>query len=260
MYGGLKWKLWSAIGAAAILLGRLTSRRRNTDPVLISSARHFQPNEPGNHPAPPGLTRSPERADPASYDTDWSPDQPNHGGVQTRTRPATSAVHAPAPVPQAQAAPRLLVREGRDLILHPTAALPGACVRCAAPATTIKTKSSRYHHPMLYLLLIAGPFLYVPIALGGSRKFGFQFGYCATHNRRHWQSRLAMTAIFVASIAALILSTDSPRMLGAGVIMAHIAVIGAAVIGSRSVRAVHIDSNMVKLRGFGRPFLAMIRP
>jgi hypothetical protein len=94
------------------------------------------------------------------------------------------ASHAPAPVSPA------IVRRGSTLILPAPAPgqpviLPPPCVRCGAPADGKSVeKTYSWHHPAIYLTILAGVLIYVIVAVIVRKMMRVRVPLCARHAQR----------------------------------------------------------------------------
>ena len=77
--------------------------------------------------------------------------------------------------------------DGKNLVLHRDARLPDRCLRCNEPATVRLRKTLYWHHPALYLLILAGLLLYAIVALIVRKKLPSEWPLCGRHaGRRRW--------------------------------------------------------------------------
>ena len=67
------------------------------------------------------------------------------------------------------------------LVMAKRAPLPQRCVKCNAPAQQTLNRKLRWHHPALYLVIFAGPLLYLILSLVLSKSATIHIGLCETH-------------------------------------------------------------------------------
>jgi hypothetical protein len=110
-----------------------------------------------------------------------------------------SYVPAPATFPIMRDGQKLIV----PLVMNQPSVLPPPCVKCGAPASKTVTKLFSWHHPALYLLILAGLLIYVIVALIVRKSIKLSVPLCA----RHAQKR--STAVMLAWVIPVIGVADA---------------------------------------------------
>ena len=162
-------------------------------------------------------------------------------------------------------------RDGPILIVRSLTSLPGRCVKCNAdvtdqPGSKRLTQKLAWHHPALFLLILAGILIYAIVALIVQKKATVELSLCPVHNakRTRW---LAFTwAVVLIGLGMLIWGcaggTNYARhddmwpawfMLG-GI---AVAVIGGIIglVGARVLTPKRIDEHFAWLKGAAPEFL-----
>jgi hypothetical protein len=156
------------------------------------------------------------------------------------------------------------VRQGSRLTLpNPGAAqaavLPPFCVRCNAPSNGKPlTKTLSWHHPALYLVILAGVLIYVIVAIIVRKTMKVQVPLCAQHAQRR------STAVMLSWIMPLIGIADVivlPRV-GVDVAVAVLLMFALVVAGGITwaivgtpIRPKRIDQYRGIFTGFCEEFL-----
>jgi hypothetical protein len=100
-------------------------------------------------------------------------------------------------------------RQGKLLIVPRgfEGSLPaGTCVKCGRPASTVKKRQMFWHHPALYLIILAGLLLYVIVALIVRKKMVLNAGLCEQHVAKRRNMILAAWGAFLAGVAVPFIS------------------------------------------------------
>jgi hypothetical protein len=147
-------------------------------------------------------------------------------------------------------------RSGSALVIRTGTGLPPRCVKCNGPAVLpVKQRTIYWHHPALYLLILAGVLIYAIVALVVRKQASVAPGLCA----RHRQRRLAwIGAGWLGPVAGILLMAASGKASAITVLGAVVLVVSPilGVVMSQIVAATRIDDGFVHLKGCGEPFLA----
>ena len=149
-------------------------------------------------------------------------------------------------------------QEGKTLIMDKHAFLPDYCVKCNAPANGLRLrKRLRWHHPLLYLLVIPGVLIYAFVATFLSQQATVEFGICADHKRRRriiWGIGLALLIIgLIMPFAGL--ANESGGVAGIGFLILLVAIVWL-VMASKFVNVKKMDERFVWMTGVNQGFLA----
>jgi hypothetical protein len=160
-------------------------------------------------------------------------------------------------------------KDSKVVVTHDGATFPPRCVKCNAdsPGGPIK-RNVYWHHPALYILLVAGILfrigilLYIIVAAIVRRKAIVHLHLCPRH-------RFLRTAAIVARWAAVplafiwVLLTGSliPRWIMPVGLVLFFCLLIIGIFMSRTLRASMIEKDKtVFLKGLGRPFIASLPP
>ncbi|HET6879376.1 MAG TPA: hypothetical protein VFI31_04450 [Pirellulales bacterium] len=157
-------------------------------------------------------------------------------------------------------------RDGKQLVMWKGATLPDRCVRCNAPAHGRRLKRTlSWHHPLIFLVILAGVLVYVIVALVVRKTAVVSIGMCDRHYRRRLQSMLAWWLI-TFGCGALLWYGISVGELGNGgwaialAIIIFLANLFFAVAITLPVSPAKIDDNYVWLKKICPAYLAEFPP
>lgn len=151
-----------------------------------------------------------------------------------------------------------IARRGRLLVTGRNQALPALCVKCNKPASgkPLRCKMT-WHHPALYLTILAGLLIYVIVALIVQKSAVVHASLCERHRRRRRAGVLAGLAVFLVGIAWVIMSVQLADV--AHVLLAALLILFGLVIVlifQPVLRPVRIDDCFVWAKGCCDEFLA----
>jgi hypothetical protein len=153
-------------------------------------------------------------------------------------------------------------RANRQFVARVQTPLPDRCVCCNAPANGYRLKRQlSWHPPVYYALLLAGPLIYIIVALFASRKAVIQVGLCSKHRWRRGWGMLTATIAILAGVALIDAFTASGAQAWVLLILGLLVLGGGIVVGARVdgvVSSARIDNEHIWLRGAKEPFLASL--
>lgn len=157
-----------------------------------------------------------------------------------------------------------IIRQGPKLIIPVPASgqaaiLPPLCVRCGSPADGKPVEKNFYwHHPALYLVILAGVLIYAIVALVVRKSIKVRVPLCARHAQRR---SLAVTLAWVLPLAGVadifVLSqfnVDGGLVALIAVVLILTGIIIWAVVGY-PIRPRLIDQYRGEFTGFCETFL-----
>ncbi len=155
-----------------------------------------------------------------------------------------------------------LWQSGKLLIMRKDAQLPNRCVKSNQPTTRRLKRSLIWHHPAVYLALLANLIIYAILALCLQKKATIRIGLSDDWfwKRRRaiiigWGSVLLSIGLFILAAANLDQSDWAGwLMLGSVFLFLFGTIYG--LVASRMVVATRIDDAYVWLKGVNREFLA----
>lgn len=152
-------------------------------------------------------------------------------------------------------------RDGNALVMHKQGDLPDRCVRCNAPANGIRLKRDlSWHHPAIYLIILAGLLIYVIVALIVRKTAKIEVGICKRHRSRRRIGIAVAWLMALLGIATFFLTTEQhawPVIVGLLLILLSLIV---GMIASRVVTPKKIDDSYVWLTGVHPDYLAQLPP
>ncbi|HEV3339822.1 MAG TPA: hypothetical protein VG125_05680 [Pirellulales bacterium] len=149
-------------------------------------------------------------------------------------------------------------REAKTLVMWKDAVLPDRCVRCNAPANGRRLRRTLYwHHPLIWLIVLISPLIYIIVALIVRQKAVVAIGMCDRHYARRLKSILAwwlITAVCVGIFWYGIESNAGWFILAA--VIAFLLNLCFAVAISTPVAPTRIDDHYVWLKKIHPDYLA----
>jgi hypothetical protein len=158
-----------------------------------------------------------------------------------------------------------LWRKDRLLVMHKSAPLPPRCVKSNEPTKRTLKRNLTWHHPAVFLALLANLLIYVILAIILSKRATIHIGlsdrWFAKRRRAiaiGWGLVLASVGMFVAGIMSIDRRDDMAVLLifGAFVVFLFGAIYG--LIAARMVAPVRITDDYVWLKGVHPDFLASL--
>lgn len=152
----------------------------------------------------------------------------------------------------------VVAREGKTLVMSRDAQLPDRCVKCNAADGIVRLKRNLYwHHPLIYLCLLANILIYAIVATCVRKRATIEVGLCPRHLKRR-RAGIAIGwgsfGLFVASLFALGLQHGGWIAL-AGFVIFLVGVV-AGVVMSTPVSPKRIDEENIWLKGVHPAYLA----
>jgi hypothetical protein len=151
-------------------------------------------------------------------------------------------------------------RDGKFLVTLKSTPLPEACLKCGAPPVKRVKKTLSWHDPLLYLVLLAGPLIYLIIALCLRKTARVLVPLCPACNGRRKRNIAIGWLSFAAAVAAFFISGAVVENEDTSII---VALCGGALItfslfwalGTQLVLPQKINENHAWLKKAGAPFL-----
>jgi len=147
-------------------------------------------------------------------------------------------------------------RNNSVLAMTKEALLPNRCIKCNAPADEQLKRKLTWHHPALYLLVLASVLIYAVVAMVVRKTATVNVGLCEDHSSARRRNIAITWALGLASIvgfvAAIMFEEGSFAGFGSALILA------AAIYGIATLRVVvptKIDNYFVWLKGVDANYL-----
>ena len=139
------------------------------------------------------------------------------------------------------------------------ARLPDRCVKCNQPTQTRLKRNFSWHHPALYLLLLAAWLIYLIVAMIVRKQATVELGLCDEHKQKRRRNILIMWALLllgvVCFVIAIAVEDGSPALLGL------LLVLGGVIFGIVTTRVAvpsKIDNQFVWLKGINKDYLDLL--
>jgi hypothetical protein len=155
-------------------------------------------------------------------------------------------------------------RSGNMLVMHKQSPLPFRCVKSNEPASDYLRRRLSWHHPLLYLVILANLLIFVIVALVVSKKADIKIGLSEAWFARRRQAMIVGWSCFLAGCGmffASFLLDISDDVRGAALITSIVlAMFGIfwGLLKSRMIVAKKIDDHFVWLKGIHPDFLATL--
>lgn len=147
-------------------------------------------------------------------------------------------------------------RNNSQLVMTKQALLPNRCIKCNAPADEKLKRKLTWHHPALYLLILASLLIYAVVAMVVRKTATVDVGLCEEHSsarRRNILITWALGFACVASFVAAVLFEDGYLAVLGGFLLLSMAIYGIATL--RVVTPTKIDDYCVWLKGIDSNYL-----
>lgn len=147
-------------------------------------------------------------------------------------------------------------REGKLVVVPVGNKLPPRCVKCNAPADLEKPRAFAWHHPGWYLFIPLNIILYAVIAMLVQKRAKVALGLCVAHRARRRKFTLTAVALLLMAVVGVYFAAigENPA-LGGMSLLAFLAALIVAIIGSRSLHPARISADEVRLKGASPAFL-----
>ena len=142
------------------------------------------------------------------------------------------------------------------LIMTKEAMLPSRCVKCNAHTDERLKRKLRWHHPALYLLILANLLIYFVVAMVVRKTATVNVGFCPEHlsaRKKHLVVTWALGLGCVASFFIAVMLDDINFIFLAFVLILCTAVYGISTL--KVVVPTRIDEHLVYLKGVNADYL-----
>jgi hypothetical protein len=155
--------------------------------------------------------------------------------------------------------------EGNILVVPRGAALPANCVKCPNPPQRWLQKTFYWHNPMLYLIALVSPVIYVIVALIVRKQVPLAVPLCETHDSAR-KTKIWIGAILLLGCVPLPVALGMALNSDAGVVLAVFLGVAMFIAGllviafSIPLRPMYIGDDCAKFKGAHPDFLARLKP
>jgi hypothetical protein len=186
-------------------------------------------------------------------------------GVNPYAAPREAGYYVP-PQSGASAPFAGLWRQGNQLVMHKLAPLPDICLKSNQPATRRLKRKLSWHHPAVYLAILAHLLIYVIVALVIRKTATIHIPlteeWFAIRRRRmlfSWGAILLSMMLFAVSVSVIDREAWAPLVL----IVSLLLFLAAAIYGLLSCRLVwpkRMTDDYIWLKGVHQEFLDRLEP
>jgi hypothetical protein len=155
-------------------------------------------------------------------------------------------------------------RDGKTLVMVKIARLPSRCVKCNEPATNRLKRTLYWYNPLLFLLILASPLIFIIVALIVRKSVKVEVPLCERHRALRKNGMLAGVGIFLVGIILCFspaMGKDDIYVYGliSGIVLFFVGLIVMAV-ASQVVTASKIDDTHAWLKKVSPLYLATLPP
>lgn len=195
--------------------------------------------------------------------------QGNHNPFADELNPYATPVevgYRPPQSPVADSPFAGLWRQGDLLVMHKAAPLPDICLKSNEPATERLKRKLSWHHPAIYLVILAHILIYLVIALIVRKTATIYIPLTEDWYRRRQRRMLFSWSTVVLSLVLGVLSgyfADTHQLAPLGILAAIVLGLGGAIYGTVSCRLVvpkRMTDDYIWLKGVHHDFLARLEP
>ena len=165
----------------------------------------------------------------------------------------------------AAAAPTQPRRVGQQFVVPRAGApLPSNCVKCGKPTQDTMNKTFWWHNPVLYLIVLISPIIYVIVALIVRKSCKLNVPICEEHRgsykSKRWTGGLLMLASIPLWIAIGALGHGSDDAVGIGALVFGVTLlVGLIVFGVATIiKPTNMDEQTATFKGAGEGFLQLL--
>ncbi|MEZ0298210.1 MAG: DUF4339 domain-containing protein [Candidatus Methylacidiphilales bacterium] len=155
--------------------------------------------------------------------------------------------------------------DGKVVLARNAATLPSRCLKCNCEVTEKAiTRKLYWHHPIIYLVLLISPVVYVIVAIISRRRASLDIYLCRRHRSvRTW----AIAGGWLGSILGLVIMAGGTSIVGDTgfyvVLLGALTLLASIIAGfafSRFASAKLIKDELVWLKGAGNAFRESLPP
>ena len=153
-------------------------------------------------------------------------------------------------------------RDNATLVMVKEALLPNRCVKCNAPAESVRVRRRlSWHHPVLYLLIFVAFIVYVILAAAFSKRAIVYIGLCPEHFQRRRKNLIVGLIVLVTGfVGAIIAFANEYPMIGLLGLAVFLFAMVWLIVTSRIVTVKKIDDRLVWLNGINPSYLSQFPP
>ena len=164
------------------------------------------------------------------------------------------------------APPGGLWRKGSVLVMHRMATLPSRCIKSNQPATGWLKRNLAWHHPAVFLAILAGLLIYIILALILTKRATIHVGLTDEWFARRrnaiivaWGLVLLSIVMFIGGIAAVDQTELAPWLIFGSIVLFFVGAL-YGLLRARIVTPERIDDQYIWLKGVHPSILAELPP
>ena len=177
-----------------------------------------------------------------------------------------SGAAAGAAVATAPAAASTARRVGQQFVVPRQAvpALPPNCVKCGRPTQDTMNKTFWWHNPVLLLIVLISPIIYVIVALIVRKSCKLNVPVCEEHRSsyktKRWVGGLMMLGSIPVPIAVGVLGNGSDNAVLAAIFLFFVLFIAGAIVFGLAgpIKPSNMDEQTATFKGAGESFLQLL--
>jgi hypothetical protein len=150
-------------------------------------------------------------------------------------------------------------RDKATLVMSKEARLPDRCIKCNEPTHGRLRRKLSWHHPAIYILLLAAWLIYLIVAMVVRKRATVELGLCEEHQQKRRRNILIACALLLLGVVcffvAIAANDGSPALLGVLMLLGGL-VFG--VVAARVTVPAKIDDRFVWLRGVNKNYLDLL--
>lgn len=150
-------------------------------------------------------------------------------------------------------------REKSVLVMSRDARLPDRCVKCNQPTQERLKHTFSWHHPAIYILLVAAWLIYLIVAMVVRKQATVELGLCDEHKQKRRRNILIMWALLLLGVVCFVIAIAgddvSPAFFGI------LLLLGGMIFGLATTRVAvpsKIDNRFVWLKGINKDYLDLL--
>ena len=179
---------------------------------------------------------------------------------------AMTGAAAVAKVEAALAGPSTARRVGQQFVVPRLAVppLPPNCVKCGRPTQDTMNKTFWWHNPVLLLIALISPLIYVIVALIVRKSCKMNVPICEEHRGSYKTKRLVgglmMAGCIPVPIAVGVIGNGSDASVGIAVVLFFVLLVAGAIVFGLAlpIKPANMDEQTATFKGANESFLQLL--
>jgi zinc ribbon protein len=177
---------------------------------------------------------------------------------QVVTASGAGAAAAPAATSTAR-------RVGAQLVVpRAGVSLPPNCIKCGKPSQSTLNKTFWWHNPVLFLIALISPIIYVIVALIVRKSCRLDVPLCEEHRDNYTVKRrvggLTMIASLLVPVVVGVIGKGSDNAILAAILLFPVLLIAGAIVFGLAgpIKPTNMDEQTATFKGAGESFLQLL--